>query len=42
MHFDMTRNEIGLVAFIFVLVYVAQYLPRWGELLGERLFGPRK
>ncbi|MEO6574038.1 MAG: hypothetical protein ABIP89_09375 [Polyangiaceae bacterium] len=35
----MTRGEIGLVLFIFGLVYVAAFLPRMGAWLGERVFG---
>jgi hypothetical protein len=42
MLFGMTRNEIALVAFIFALVYVAQFLSGWGERIGVILFGPRK
>ena len=33
--FGMTRGEIGLVAFIFLLVYAALVLPRWAERLGR-------
>ena len=35
----MTRGEIGLVIFIFGLIYSAQLVPRLGELLGELLAG---
>ncbi len=31
----MTRGEIGLVLFIFGLVYAAQLVPRLGAFLGE-------
>ena len=37
----MTRGEIGLVAFIFVLVYAAIVLPRLAERLGRDSEGPR-
>jgi Sec-independent protein translocase protein TatA len=33
--FGMTRGEIGLVAFIFLLVYGAIVLPRLAERLGK-------
>jgi len=33
--FGMTRGEIALVAFIFVLVYGAIVLPRLAERLGR-------
>jgi len=33
--FGMTRGEIGLVAFIFLLVYAALALPRLFERLGK-------
>jgi hypothetical protein len=32
--FGMTRGELGLTAFVFVLVYAAALLPRFGERLG--------
>lgn len=35
----MTRGEIGLVIFIFGLIYSAQLVPRLGEVLGELLAG---
>ena len=35
----MTRGEIGLVIFIFGLIYSAQLVPRLGELVGELLAG---
>ncbi len=38
MLFGMTRGEIGLVVFIFGLVYVAAFLPRMGAWLGDKLF----
>jgi Sec-independent protein translocase protein TatA len=45
MMFGMTRGEIGLVLFIFALVYGATFLPRLGDALGDflakRLGGPR-
>ncbi len=34
--FGMTRGEIGLVAFIFCLVYGALVLPRLAERIGVR------
>ena len=34
----MTRGEIGLLVFIFALVYFAQLVPRLGEFLGERVY----
>jgi len=37
----MTRGEIGLVAFIFALVYGAGLLPRLVSFLNERLEGRR-
>jgi Sec-independent protein translocase protein TatA len=30
----MTHGELGLVAFIFVLVYGAQVVPKLGERMG--------
>jgi hypothetical protein len=39
MIFGMTRGEIGLVLFIFGLVYIAAFLPRIGAWLGVRVFG---
>jgi hypothetical protein len=37
----MTQGEFGLVVFIFLLVYSAQFAPRLGELLGAKLLGKR-
>ena len=37
--FGMTRGELGLVAFIFLLVWSAQILPRVGDAVGRLLFG---
>jgi Sec-independent protein translocase protein TatA len=37
MIFGMTRGEIGLVLFIFALIYGAGLLPRVGEKLGAWL-----
>ena len=36
MFLGMTSGELGLVAFIFVLVYAAQIVPKIGARLGER------
>jgi hypothetical protein len=41
MMFGMTRGELGLVVFIFALVWSAQILPRVGDLVGRLLFGRR-
>jgi hypothetical protein len=38
----MTRGEIGLVLFIFALVYFAQIVPKIGEFLGEKLAAGKK
>ena len=35
--FGMTYGELGLVVFIFLLVYVAQWVPKAGERLGAWL-----
>ncbi|HEX7664738.1 MAG TPA: hypothetical protein VF407_09510 [Polyangiaceae bacterium] len=35
MLFGMTHGEIGLVVFIFCLVYASRLLPRAGDLLGR-------
>jgi hypothetical protein len=32
----MTRGELGLVLFLFALIWGAGLLPRLGERLGER------
>jgi hypothetical protein len=37
MFFGMTRGEIGLVVFIFALIYAVRLLPRAGDLLGRLL-----
>ena len=37
----MTRSEIGMVVFIFVLVYVVGLLPRVAERLGALIAGRR-
>jgi hypothetical protein len=37
MLFGMTRGEIGLVAFVFALVYAGVLVPRLGERLGTIL-----
>ena len=37
----MTQGEFGLVVFIFLLVYCAQFVPRVGEAVGAKLFGKR-
>jgi hypothetical protein len=34
--FSLTRGELAMVAFLFVLVWGAGLLPRLGEWLGER------
>jgi hypothetical protein len=34
----MTLGEIGLVIFIFGLVYGSKFIPRLGERVGELLF----
>jgi hypothetical protein len=34
----MTRGEIAMVAFIFLLIWVAQFLPRFGDWLGGMFF----
>jgi hypothetical protein len=38
----MTRGEIGLVVFVFALIYGALVLPRLAERFGARLAGPKK
>jgi hypothetical protein len=40
MLFGMTRGEVGLVVFIFAMVYAVRLLPRAGDWLG-RLLGDR-
>jgi hypothetical protein len=40
--FAVSRGEVFLVAFIFVLVWSAGALPRLGERLGERFAAKRK
>jgi hypothetical protein len=35
----MTHGELGLVLFIFALVYVAAFVPRAGAYVGRRLAG---
>jgi hypothetical protein len=37
-----TKGELGLVAFVFVLVYAAGLLPRWSAWLGRVLDERRK
>ena len=37
MLFGMTRGEIGLVVFIFALVFGAGFVPRAGDRLGAWL-----
>jgi hypothetical protein len=37
MIFGMTRGEVGLVVFIFVLVYGAGFLPQAAARLGDLL-----
>jgi len=37
----LTWNEIGFVAFLFVLVSVAGYLPGLGNAIGDFLHGYR-
>ena len=37
----MTRGELGLVLFVFVLVWSAGLLPRLGERVGEWLWKGR-
>lgn len=37
MLFGMTHGEIGLVVFIFCLVYASRLLPRLGDWLGHLL-----
>ncbi len=39
--FGMTPGELGLVAFIFALVWSAQLLPRVGDAVGRSLFGKK-
>jgi hypothetical protein len=34
MALGMTHGELGLVVFVFALVYVAQWVPKAGERLG--------
>jgi hypothetical protein len=41
MFFGMTRGEIGLVVFIFAMVYAVRLLPRAGDLIGH-LLGDRR
>lgn len=38
---DLTWNEIGFVAFLFVLVWFVGYLPALGNAIGDFLFGYR-
>jgi hypothetical protein len=33
----MTHGELGLVAFVFALIYVAQWVPKAGEWVGSLL-----
>ena len=33
----MTHGEVGLVVFVFVLIYVAQWVPRAGDWAGALL-----
>ena len=33
----MTHGELGLVLFVFVLIYVAQFAPKAGERVGAWL-----
>lgn len=40
MFFGMTRGEIGLVLFIFAMVYAVRLIPPAGDLIG-RLLGDR-
>jgi hypothetical protein len=42
MLFGMTRGEIGLVVFVFVLVYGGVLVPRLGERLGVSLAGRKR
>jgi hypothetical protein len=35
----MTHGEIALVAFVFGLVYVAAFVPRFGAFVGRKLAG---
>jgi hypothetical protein len=42
MIFGMTRGELGLVVFIFGLVYGAAWAPRFGRWVELRLSGARK
>lgn len=35
----MTKGEIALVVFIFVLVYLAEYMPKAGARIGAWLDG---
>ena len=37
----MTHGELGLVLFVFVLVYAAQWVPVIGERVGTWLSGKR-
>jgi hypothetical protein len=39
MLFGMSPGEVGLVVFIFGLVYFAQLVPRLGAFVGEKLGG---
>jgi hypothetical protein len=38
----VTRGELGLVLFVFGIVYVAAFVPRAGASIGRRLAGGRK
>ncbi len=37
MIFGMTRSELGLVVFIFGLVYFALFVPKAGAFVGRKL-----
>jgi hypothetical protein len=37
--FGMTRGELGLTVFLFLLVYGATWVPRFGAWLGAALAG---
>jgi Sec-independent protein translocase protein TatA len=39
--FGLTWSEIGLVAFLFLLVFSVGYLPSIGNLLGDIIHGYR-
>ena len=42
MIFGMTKSEIGLTVFIFLLVYLVGPLPRFADRVAALFVGPRK